>query len=384
MASGEDFTASELASIIDDTAAQFGVADSEEEQPEAEDTDEVDELEESEEDEDFADDDESEVDDEDPDEDEDDDQDSLEDDEEEDESEEEDEDDEEDDEDEDDAEEAVALDDEVQVRLPDGTELTGRELREGYLRQQDYTQKTQRVSDVYRKMEQWYEQRAKNPTGWIAEIAYGQEDPAEAIAGALRETGNSTVLFGQMVRHMVEQGDLADELVEAMNLTNLAEQAKDQQVHQKVQSLEQQIQQRDQQAAQQQEMARIEKQLNDQWANVVSQNELEFESSQQAQDTKVRLLEFARDNGIPNLEVAYAAMTHLGATPAAPKGDKPKQRKTPKKRKQAEAAVKKRKTAAMSRKPTGGSGAPPKGSDDSGDVVQSAAESALAELGLEL
>lgn len=361
-------TASELSEIIDSASSHFLPEDSGEEQPEAEEgAEEADEEGSQEES-----DDESTEDDEDPEESEEDDEDSLEDD-------EEDESDDEDEEDEEESPEGVLdLADDSAVKLSDGTELTGRELREGYLRQRDYTVKTQKVADTYRKMEQWYEQRVGNPQGWIAEIAYSSEDPASAIAGAIRETGNATVLLGQTLRHLVESGEIADELVEALNLTSVAEQAKEQSVHEEVKSLRADLQNRDFQAAEQVEMARVEQELNRQWDTVVTQNNLDFGNESDKFSAKVQLLEFARDRGIPDLEAAYAAMTYLTGNQAAPQNKK----QTPKKRKQAESAVKKRKTAAVSRKPTGGgrTGKP----STNGDVVGNAAEQALEELGLDL
>lgn len=264
------------------------------------------------------------------------------------------------------------------VRRPDGSTVTLRELHEGILRQEDYTQKTQRVADTYRKMEQWYQERANNPTRWIAEIAYGQEDPAQAIAGAIRETGNATVLLSQTLRHLVESGEIADELVEALGLTSIAEKAKDQSVLLEVQSLKQELQRRDSSAAEQAELVQIEAQLNQQWANIVTNHGLEFANPQEGYAHKVQILEFARAHGIPNLEVAHAAMVQLSGTPAATTPQK-----TPKKRKQAESAVKKRKTVAMSRKPVGGAGPGKSGKSGSNFVMEAAAE-ALEELGLEL
>jgi hypothetical protein len=361
----DGFDAAELAEIVEAASKSFEPeGDSEEEQPE----DGEDEDEEPDDDEE-AEDDDAEAD-EDPDEsdEEDDDQDSPDD---------EDESDEDESEDEDEESEPLALEDDVAVRLPDGTELTGRELREGYLRQQDYTQKTQKVSDAYKKMESWYNQRVQNPNGWIAEIAYSQDDPGSAIAGAFRETGNATVLFGQVVRHLVEQGDLADEVVEALNLTKLAEQARGESVHLELQNLKQQLQSRDAKHAEQAQLAQIEARLNQQWASIVTSNALEFGSPDAEFSEKVKLLEFARDRQIIDLQDAWLLKTALdgGST------QKPTAKAAPKKKAQAEAAVKKRKTAVMSRKPAGGGGPKPS-KKAGGNPMEEAAAAALDELGL--
>lgn len=247
------------------------------------------------------------------------------------------------------------------------------ELKAGYQRHADYTQKTQQVSDIYQRMSQWYEQRANDPEMWVQEIVGGQEDPAATIAGAILKTGEATTYTGQVLKHLVESGQIAEELVDALNLSHVAEEAKGQAVELKVQRLEQQLQQRDQQTQQQAEHQKVEQEIKRQWAQVASTHGLDVGD----QDTFHRTLEFAHSRGIPNVEDAYLLMTSQAgaqAATAAPKAAK----------KKAKSAVKKRKTAAMSRKPTGGASPRGKGSSKtSDDPVHDAAAEALASLGLE-
>lgn len=246
------------------------------------------------------------------------------------------------------------------------------ELVAGYQRQQDYTLKTQQVSEIYNKMSEWYEQRANDPEFWVQEIVSGQDDPSETIAGAISKTGQATTILGQTLKHLVESGSIADELVEALNLTQVAEQAKEQGVELKVQRLEQQLQERDQQAQQQAEHQQVEQEINRQWAGLG----LQFDDPSQEHNAKVELLTFARDRGIPNLQDAYVLMTSQQGDKAAPTKQKTAQKK------KAKSAVKKRKTAAMSRKPTGGQ-SPKRRKSPSADPVKDAAAAALADLGLD-
>lgn len=252
-------------------------------------------------------------------------------------------------------------------------EVTLDELKSGYQRQEDYTRKTQQVSDIYSKMSQWYEERANDPEFWVQEIVSGQEDPAATIAGAIRRTGDATTLLGQTLKHLVESGEIAEELVEALNLSHIAEQAKGQAVELKVQRLEQQLQERDQQAQQQAEYQRVEQEINRQWADLG----LQFEDPAQEYEAKTFLLQFAYERGIPNLQDAYLLMTAQAGDQAAPA---PKTQTT---RTKAKSAVKKRKTAAMSRKPTGGASPQSRTNSRNADPVADAAAAALAELGLE-
>lgn len=253
-------------------------------------------------------------------------------------------------------------------------EVPLQELKDGYQRQQDYTLKTQQVSQIYQKMAEWYETRANDPEMWVAEIVDGQQDQAATIAGALRQTGNVTTLLGQTLKHLVSSGDVADELVEALNLQQVAESAEDQSLELKVNSLEEQIRERDAREQEQQELEAVQAEIQNQWASVVQQNSLDPEDT----DLYYQTLEFARDNGIPNLIPAYAAMTAMAVTSPQTTAQ-PKTQPRPKKQKKAKRAVKKRKTSAMSRKPAGG-GAPSQSTAASDDPVNDAASEALSEL----
>lgn len=370
MPEGISETAFDLEDVATEAADIFGLSDSDEDASSPDehlDTEEVDEAE----GEDLEDDADDELDlgdeeDEDPDNEDEVEDEDLEDDEEDDDLEDEDDEDLEDDEDEESEEDDLytvkVQGEEFQVPL--------QELVSGYQRQQDYTLKTQQVSAVYQKMADWYETRANDPEFWVQEIASGQEDPAATIAGAIRKTGNATVLLGQTLKHLVESGEIADELVEALNLQQVAEQAKDESLHLKVQSLQDQIQQRDQQAQEQQTMSAVTAEIQNQWAQVVQEHGLDPNDA----ETYYKALEFARDNGIPNLVLAYRAMN---PTAGVSRTEPAKQ----KKRKKAESAVKKRKTSAMSRKPAGG-GSPSSTTSTKakGDPVADAAASALSEL----
>lgn len=269
-------------------------------------------------------------------------------------------------------------------------EVSLQELKDGYQRHADYTrdkqqlkEEQQQLQETWSKLETWYSQRANNPTGWINEIASQQEDPAGTIAGAIQESGNATVLLGQTLRNLVESGEIADELVEALNLTSVAEQAKEQSVHHEVEQLRNELRQQKQTEEQQVQQQQIARELNSQWQSIKQQEELQFDSEADEYDAKVELLQFAREQEIPNLETAWAAMSYKQRQ-AAEKGRKPakKQASKKQKRRSAEDTVRKRKTSAMSTKPTGAP-AGGKGSKVS-ESFDAAAEEALDELGLEL
>ncbi len=295
-----------------------------------------------------------------------------------------------DDEDED-SPDALTLADEATVTLSDGTTLTGQELREGYLRQSDYTRKTQELADqrkhvdeTFSSMETWFAERQENPDAWAWEVVTEYAtDPAKALAGAISMAPDPTGVLAWTIRNLAETGKLNDEFVRLVGLEEVAAMAASAEGDNRVSQLERKVDQeraeRERLQAEQAEQARraaLLDQVDRQWQTVKEAEGLTFDSEQSEADAKIALLRYASENGVGNLETAFAAMAHRGIAPkgAAPAAHAPA---SPTKADAAAALERKRKTSAITRKPSGGSAAKPqrRGLDD-------AIKGAASDLGL--
>lgn len=264
------------------------------------------------------------------------------------------EDDEEGDEEED---EPLQLDDEAVIVLPDGTEVSGADLKGGILRQKDYTRKTQelaqqreQVQEAIDAMEDWYEERSQDPSAWIAEIAQGTPNAHETIAQALVGTGNANVAFASITKTLVESGALDERLVEKLGLTEIAQQATSVASEGRVEALERELQELKQGRTAETEQQAALAELDRQWQGVVTKEGLQFESPEEAQEAQFELYQFMLDNGISSLDIAWDALARRQAlaAPAAPA------KKASVKKRATETVARKKRAAVVTRKSTGG------------------------------
>lgn len=207
------------------------------------------------------------------------------------------------------------------IVLPDGSQVN---VRESALRQADYTRKTQQIAEERKKVEAkqveldgvlesfetWYQERAANPDRWISEIAKSLPD---------RSLRTQTV--ARVLKDLAESGYLEDDFVSMFGLTSgpAVEFAKEPE-EDRVSRLEAQLQ------AQQQEKqieARVRQQaavLQSQWDEIKQSYGLAFSTSVEEMDAKRETLQFAKDNNVPSLRVAFDAMQarRQTATPRQP------------------------------------------------------------------
>jgi hypothetical protein len=210
------------------------------------------------------------------------------------------------------------------------TALTGDELRAGYLRHDDYTKKRQTesaalteaqeqvatarseaeaASGATAELEQaskWFEEHNANPSGWIAEIAEAQGDPASATAHLssaimqLHEAGLLTPEFSEAfslgdpssVTAQVASGTALDQRLSKIEGTLSEKQASEQS-------------ETDQQA----EIQRIIAEYKAQWASIVEQDELVFTSTEAELKARSELINYAKDSEIHDLEKAWLKMS---------------------------------------------------------------------------
>lgn len=263
----------------------------------------------------------------------------------------------------------------------DGEEqqVTLDELRSGYSRQADYTRKTQElasrrreVEDLYSRMQQWYEQRANDPAGWVLEIASSTDDAAQTLTQAVAQTGDPTTTVAWVLRGLAEGGKLDDEFVQAFNLQDVVGQRT--QEADRESRLERLEREREQEREQQQRRQRAQQALahfNSQWEQIKGAHGLEFDSADADDAAKIELMRFARENQIPNLEHAYAARQFRQQH----EGQEPKRESA--KAKASETVEKKRKAKAQTRRHPSSAGRPQRQRGDTDAALKESFEEVL-------
>lgn len=197
------------------------------------------------------------------------------------------------------------------LKLPDGTVVPA---SKALLLQADYTRKTQElalrrkkleqeakafevqkqeVDNTYSQMRSWYEERAANPSGWIAEIVSQSPDGTAVIAKALYD--------------LAEAGALDPRFVETFGLKSgeIADTAKRSKVEDEVAQLRRSIEEREnaermRQLQEQREQAISQRTAiyEQEWEQIKTSNDLQFASKAEEAEVKQRLLNFAIENKV--------------------------------------------------------------------------------------
>lgn len=236
------------------------------------------------------------------------------------------------------SDEPLELEDESKVILKDGTETTLGELREGALRRDDYTRKTQELAEQRKELEQQREKIDRftaafddDPVGVLEKLVSVQSQPTHAVAYLLKNLAENGVLDEEFARTFIPEGG---------TVRRTADQAKEEDRLSKIESqLEQRQAEEKQRLEREETLATFEKQ----WTSAVDKAGLQFESQEQEQELLREVLQYGVDNEITNIEAAYAAYAWNNDLP---RGGEPKQSKpAPKprnKNKQATGAITRR------------------------------------------
>ena len=194
------------------------------------------------------------------------------------------------------------LGDEVKVRLKDGTEVTVGELREGALRRDDYTRKTQELAEQRRELE---EQREKierftaafdeDPVNVLEKLVSTQQQPTHTVAYLLKSLADNGVLEEEFTRLFVPEGGA---------VRQKAGEAREQD---RLSRIEKQLEERQREEREQLERQETLATFERQWTSAVDKAGLQFESQEQEQELLREVLQFGVDNEITNIEAAYAA-----------------------------------------------------------------------------
>jgi hypothetical protein len=209
------------------------------------------------------------------------------------------------------------------IRLPDGTVVPA---DKAVLMQADYTRKTQELShqrkqldanvkkfqqheqqvqQSYETMRQWYEQRASNPSSWIAEIASQSPDATGVIAKALYDLAEYGVLDPKFVETFGLKSGVVSEEARRSKIENELNQLK--------YSMEQKEMTEKQREAERQRQALVQKRAavyEGEWEQIKASRGLSFRDKVEEIDAKRQLLQFAMENKVTkSLVDAYDLMS---------------------------------------------------------------------------
>lgn len=252
-------------------------------------------------------------------------------------------------------------DDDVLIRLPDGTEVP---VKDGVLRHGDYTKKTQELAEQRREAEQlkteaetkaaeaeqlytqvatWYEDRAGDPAAFMVELASDSE--------------NATVTVARALKQMADSGVLDSEFVEMFGLKSgeVANRAQRGEADDRLAKVEAQLEEERQRSAREKAQEQAVTQVLQDWDALLTERGVTFESPADADAHRREVLTFAVEHEIADLKVAYAAWQGMRAPTEIPAPVTP-----PKRVVDEVTARKKRATAAMAPRSAGGSAAPAK------------------------
>jgi hypothetical protein len=210
------------------------------------------------------------------------------------------------------------------LRLPDGTEV---EADKAVLFQSDYTKKTQQLSeerkqfeadrdkiaDAYQQMQDWYESRASNPTGWVKEIISESPDPTSAIAKALYELANEGKLDAEFVATFgIDAGEVAKRATESKRDSELD-------------ALRKKVEDRERSEAEQRAIQEQARKYQSEWDDIKSSHTLDFASKNEEIEAKRELLQFAMNNRMAHsLKDAYDLMLLRTGRMGQPKAESAK------------------------------------------------------------
>ena len=212
----------------------------------------------------------------------------------------------------------VRLADNQKVVLPDGTEVDAKDI---IAFQSDYTKKTQALAEqrkqfetereqivtAYNQMRDYYEDRVKNPTNWVAEIASGAEKPTAVLAGAIYD--------------LAQQGLLDKQFIEAFGIDSgvVAETAKESKTEAELRALREKLESRE---LEEQEQARLQQTVaryQSEWSQIKQDHGLSFDTPEAETAAKRELLTFATERKLTSSLVdAYDLMAARKGRLSAP------------------------------------------------------------------
>jgi len=244
----------------------------------------------------------------------------------------------------------VTVSDEDVILLPDGTEVA---VKEAVLRQRDYTRKTQALADERKAFEEQLA-TSQGDLEYVQNLQKAwQTNQAEVISGFVASAQDPTLVLSQAIVDLAKQGKLDPSFLETFGITNEVREKWAGEVQSKseladmrarLERFENEKQSAEQASQIKQQEAELVAEYEAQWAQIAAASGLDADPARAAA-AKLELLQYALENGIPNLPAAWKALQFE------------KGQSAPAAAKQSKAAVdaKKSATGAISSKSTGGS-----------------------------
>ena len=203
----------------------------------------------------------------------------------------------------------VEISEEMEFKLPDGTTVSGKDL---LLRQADYTRKTQALAEERKELEAKLEELSGS-TEYVDKLATAwEENPVGVISGFLADTDDPTTALAQTIVELAKTNLLDPKFLETFGITPEVQEKwySESKRESEVAELRRRLDQQDREREERESASTADRELREmleeyerQWDRVVRNNGL----SEDDVDSKIAVLEYARDNAITNLEKAYAA-----------------------------------------------------------------------------
>ncbi|MGH3441157.1 MAG: hypothetical protein ACRDUY_03760 [Nitriliruptorales bacterium] len=179
-------------------------------------------------------------------------------------------------------------------------------VKDALLRHSDYTRKRQEDAAARQQAEElltqaveWFEERSTDPVGWITEIASGNQDPTTVVAHVLVQLGKAGKLDPEFVKTFgIDTSDSA-----------VTRRAADGEVTERLERIERDRQDEKTQAEQERLRQEALTRYRQQYAEVLTGNELQFATPEAEAEFRRELVEFARQRGITDLRDAYDLMS---------------------------------------------------------------------------
>lgn len=203
----------------------------------------------------------------------------------------------------------VSISEDMQFQMPDGTIVEAKDL---ILRQADYTRKTQALAEERKQLEMQLEELSGS-TEYVDKLASAWEDnPVGVISGFLADTDDPTTALAQTIVELAKTNLIDPKFLETFGITSEVQQKWSEQskrdseiadLRRRLDHQELERQHREEASLADREMQEMLEEYERQWERVVRNNDLSVDDI----DSKISVLEYARDNQITNLEKAYGA-----------------------------------------------------------------------------
>jgi hypothetical protein len=206
----------------------------------------------------------------------------------------------------------VAVNEDDVIVLPDGTEVS---VKEAALRQRDYTRKTQALAEERKALEAERTQY-QSAVDYVNNLQDAwQRNQAEVVSGFVASTADPTLILSQVIVELAKADKLDPKFIETFGITpevqerwasEVKSQSELQEIKSRLSRFEQERAAVETANAQEAEQSRLIAEYEDQWEQIKVNAKLKLDPITESEE-KLALLQYALENEIPNLLVAWKA-----------------------------------------------------------------------------